>query len=124
MKKIKAAALFIVALLVLSQAALAAEKTDAKPKYKKVTGNVVSLTKTVIVVKSKAKGDVTLAVTDKTDIVDGKAAKAGDKVAVNYRMDQSGKTATRIEVLSPVAKAPQARPVTKAAAAPAAKAAP
>lgn len=124
MKKIKAAVLFIVALLVLSQAALAAEKTDAKPKYKKVTGNVVSLTKTVIVVKSKAKGDVTLAVTDKTDIVDGKAAKAGDKVTVNYRMDQSGKTATRIEVLSPVAKAPQAWPVTKAAAAPAAKAAP
>jgi hypothetical protein len=124
MKKIKAAALFILALLVLTQAALAAEKTDAKPKYKKVTGNVVSLTKTGIVVKSKAKGDVALAVTDKTDIVDGKAAKAGDKVAVNYRMDKSGKTATRIEVLSPVAKAPQAQPVTKAAAAPAAKPAP
>lgn len=59
-----------------------------------------------IVVKSRSKGDVSLALTSRTDIVNGKTPKPGDRVRVNYRLDKSGKTATLVEVLAQAAARP------------------
>lgn len=102
---IKTVLFLLMATLALSAmtagAADAAKATSAKPKYRKVTGKVVSASPTNIVVKGRSKTPVTLAVTEKTRVVDSRTAKAGDKVAVNYRIDESGKTATKIKVLSP-----------------------
>lgn len=61
---------------------------------------MVSVSPTSIVIKSKVKGDMTIAVNPGTDIVNGKAAKQGDRARVNYTVDMTGKTATRIEVLA------------------------
>lgn len=101
-RSLKSILLVIATLLIYAAAAQAAEtKAEAKrPQYKKVTGSVVSVSPTSIVIKSKVKGDMTIAVTPETDMVNGKAAKPGDKARVNYRVDKTGKTATRIEVLS------------------------
>jgi hypothetical protein len=122
-KRIETALLIVAALFVLVQAAVGAETkaTSARPQYKKVTGDVVSVSPSAIVVKSKVKGDMTLAVTASTDLVNGKAAKAGDRVRVNYRADKSGKTATRIEVLSATGATSQGAAPKTATAAPAAK---
>ncbi len=84
----------------LQAAEIKAPVEPKKPQYKKVTGSVVSVSPTSIVIKSRVKGDMTIAVTPDTDIVNGKAAKQGDRACVNYRVDKTGKTATRIEVLA------------------------
>jgi hypothetical protein len=122
-KRIETALLIVAALFVLVQAAVGAETkaTPAKPQYKKVTGDVVSVSPSAIVVKSKTKGDMTLAVTATTDLVNSKAAKAGDRVRVNYRADKNGKAATRIEVLSAAGASSQGASPKTANAAPAAK---
>lgn len=82
---------------------LAADKKTApeteKAKYRKVTGEVVSMTASSIVIKSRTKGNVSLAITNKTDLSAAKAIKPGDRARVNYRDDRSGKTATRVEKL-------------------------
>ena len=104
----------IVALFLLGQAAaLAAETMGAaqpKPKYKKITGEVVSASPASIVIKNKTKDALTLAVTDKTKVIGGKTAKAGDRAVVNYRVDKNGNTATRIEVLAASAKPSKPKP--------------
>lgn len=81
-----------------------------KPQYKRVTGKVVSVSATGIVIRSRVKGDMTIGITKKTNMVHGKAPKQGDRARVNYRIDRSGKTATRIEVLASSPK-PQTQPV-------------
>jgi hypothetical protein len=107
MFKIATVFVSLVAALALSQAAaMAADSKNAAPKYKKVAGEVVSATPTSIVIKGKGKkGPITLAVTDKTDMIGAKAAKTGDRAQVNYRVDENGNTATKIKVLSVSAKA-------------------
>lgn len=97
-------------LLLLANLALSADTKQAaeakRPQYKKVTGEVVSAGPNSIVVKSRSKGDVSLALTSKTDIINGKTPKPGDRVRVNYRLDKSGKTATRVEILAQAAAGP------------------
>jgi len=108
----------LAALMLLTQGAFAADAKNPgapKPKYKKVTGQVVSVSQDSIVIKSKTKGMLTMAVTKTTDMVD-KPAKAGDKATVNYRAEKSGNTATRIAVVAasdkhaPAQVAPAAAP--------------
>lgn len=99
--------LLSLALVVLAQGALAAEgKKAAKQEatYRQVTGEVVSIGQDGIVIKSRTKGTMKLAVTKTTDMI-GTAVKAGDKATVNYRADQSGNTATRITGKTASAKA-------------------
>lgn len=99
MARIRTLFTLLAALMLLTQGAFAAEAKSpgAKPKYKKVTGQVVSVSQDSIVIKSKTKGMLTMAVTKTTDMAD-KPAKAGDKATVNYRAEKSGNTATRIAV--------------------------
>jgi hypothetical protein len=123
MKKSKMKTLFVSLVIMLAflqtMAAMAADSknpAELKPTYKKVTGQVVSANPTSIVIKGRSKGPLTLAVTDRTDMIGAKAAKAGDRAAVNYRVDRNGNTATRIEVLSVSAKSvsPPAAPAPAA----------
>ena len=115
MKTAKASIALLAGLLLLVTAAVAAEtKSPSKAQYKKVTGDVVSVSQTAIVVKSKVKGDMTLALTEKTDMA-GAKAKAGDRVRVNYRQDKKGLTATRIEVLPAAGAAKQTAAAPKTA---------
>lgn len=100
-------------LALLQGGALAADSGNAKPskpKYKKVTGEVVSASATSIVIKGRTKGPLTLAITAETDMVGAKTAKPGDRAAVNYRVDKNGSTATRITVLAASAKAVSSQP--------------
>lgn len=118
MARIRTLFALLAALMLLTQGAFAAEAKNsgaAKPKYKKVTGQVVSVSQDSIVIKSKTKGMLTMAVTKTTDMAD-KPAKAGDKATVNYRAEKSGNTATRIAVAAasdkpaPAQVAPAAAP--------------
>jgi hypothetical protein len=118
MVRIRTLFALLAALMLLTQGAFAAEAKNsgaAKPKYKKVTGQVVSVSQDSIVIKSKTKGMLTMAVTKTTDMAD-KPAKAGDKATVNYRAEKSGNTATRIAVTAasdkpaPAQVAPAAAP--------------
>jgi hypothetical protein len=118
MKKFKRETLFISLALMFAltgAAAMAADSTDAgraKAKYKKVTGEVMSVTPNSIVIKGrKAAGPITLAVTQKTAVIGANSVKAGDRAAVNYRVEKNGNTATRINVLSASA-APAAAPAS------------
>jgi hypothetical protein len=77
----------------LAPAAAAAKEAPAK--YKKVTGEVVSIGQDSISIKSRTKGTMKLAITKDTDVV-GQPVKTGDKATVNYRQDKDGNTATRI----------------------------
>lgn len=108
----------VLAALLLSQGAAAAEPknaSNAKPYYKKVSGEVVSLSQNSIVIKTRSKGPLTLAVTKNTDIA--VQPKAGDRATVNYRVDKNGKTATRITpaAAGKPAQAPAQAPVKSAA---------
>lgn len=88
--------LLLLAVFLLAQGAAAAEGTAGKqePKYKKVSGEVVSIGQDNIVIKSRTKGNMKLAITKTTDM-EGQV-KAGDRATVNYRVDEKGSTATRI----------------------------
>ncbi len=102
--------LLMLALSLFAQGAVAAgEKKAAKQeaKYRQVTGDVVSVNQDSIVIKSRTKGTMTLAVTKTTDMI-GQPAKTGDKATVNYREDKERNVATRITVKAP-AKASQDR---------------
>lgn len=105
------AVLPLLASLLLAQGAAAAiDQSDkgsapVKTRYKKVTGEVVSIDQNSLVIKSKVKGNLSMAVTKNTDML-GRAAKAGDRAAVNYRIDKNGFTATRIAVPPSAAKQP------------------
>lgn len=113
----------VIMLALLQTGAMAADSKNAarqKPKYKKVTGKVVSVSPTSIVIKGRSKNPRTLAITNKTDIIGARAVKAGDKAAVNYRADKNGNTATRIKVLSALAESVSA-PAASAPAAPSLK---
>jgi hypothetical protein len=115
MAKIRMAFVLAVAVLALLQtAAMAADsKNAAQPKYKKVTGKVVSASPTSIVIKGRSKDPLTLAITGRTKT--SGAVKAGDKAEVNYRSDESGNTATKITVLSAPDKSDSPRPTPASA---------
>lgn len=98
--------LILLSIIALMQTAAVA--AEPKVKYKKATGQVVSANPTSIVVKGRSKQPVTMAVNAGTEIIGAKAAKAGDKAAVNYRVDKNGNTATRIKVLSSAVEKPAA----------------
>ncbi len=109
--KIKLVIVSAIAVFALMQTAGANAANPAQPKskQKQVTGQVVSVSDTSIVVKGKTRGAVTLAVNEKTVFVGNKAAKAGERAAVKYRADKTGNTATKIKVIAeaPRTKAPQ-----------------
>jgi hypothetical protein len=87
----------LLTILALIQSAAMAD--EAKPKYKKVSGQIMSATPTGIVIKgARSKQPLTLTVNAGTEIIGAKSVKAGDKAAVNYRADKNGNTATRIKV--------------------------
>ncbi len=97
-KWVKTSLLLLIAVSLLAQGAMAAEgKRTARRsgKYKQVTGEVVSIAQDAVVIKSKTKGTMTLAITKNTDMI-GQPVKAGDRAQVRYRADQDGNTATRI----------------------------
>ena len=96
-------AMFVAVLMVITLAETSAMAAEAKAKYKKTTGQVVSVSENGIVLKGRSKQPVTVAVNGGTEILGAKAAKAGDTVAVNYRVDKNGKTATRIKVIAETA---------------------
>jgi hypothetical protein len=110
MNKIKLVVVSVIAVFALMSTAGATEANPAqsKPKHRQVTGQVVSVSDTSIVVKGKTRGAVTLAVNEKTVFVGNKAAKAGERAAVKYRADKTGNTATKIKVIAeaPKTKAP------------------
>jgi hypothetical protein len=99
--------LMMLALSLFAQGAIAAEgKKTTKPegKYRQVTGEIVSIGQDSIVIKSRTKGTMTLAITNTTDMI-GTAVKAGDKATVNYRAGHDKNTATRISAKSASDKA-------------------
>ena len=105
-KWMRNAFLLLFALFLAAQGAAAAEgKNAAKhdPTYRKVTGKVLSVSDDSIVIKSRTKGAMTLAITKTTDKI-GSAVKAGDKATVNYRVDGDKYTATRITAPDAAAK--------------------
>ena len=110
MKNIKGMVVIAVSLLMLAQVSLAAPKEQApsdtaKPKYRVITGDVLSVKEHRLVIKSKRQGAVTLATTKKTTTIGAKHVKKGDRAKVRYRHDKNGKTATRINILSSAGKA-------------------
>ena len=111
MYKIKLVLVSAIAVFALMQTAGATAANPAQPKakLKQVTGEVVSVSDTAIVVKGKTRGAVTLAVNEKTMFVGNKAAKAGERAAVKYRVDKAGNTATKIQVIAEVPKAKAAQ---------------
>ncbi len=113
MKRIKMLFVLLAVVVATAQGAIAAEKKAApaadKPQYRQVTGDVVSLNASAIVVKSKSKGDVTLMITSKTNMNDAKAMKAGDRARVHYKEDKNTRTATKIvKLTTQAAAAPKA----------------
>lgn len=80
-----------------AQGAMAESRKAAKThgKYRQVTGKVVSIGSDSIVIKSRSKGEMKLAITKNTDMI-GQPVKTGDKATVNYRVDNDTNTATRI----------------------------
>jgi hypothetical protein len=107
MKILKSLLVMLLAIAFIQTAAMAA---DSKPKYKKATGQIVSANPTSIVIKGRAKQQLTVAVNTGTEIIGAKAAKAGDTAAVNYRADKNGNTATRIKVITQAAEKPASAP--------------
>jgi len=99
----------LVSLFLLSPASFAVTKQEpakpAKATYRQITGDVVSVKPSSLVIRSKTKGNITLATTKRTTTVGAKAVKQGDRARVRYRDDKKGKTATRIYVLSAAGKA-------------------
>ena len=90
----------VLAAFLLAQGGMAAETKNAsnvKPHYKKISGEVISLNQNSIVIKTRSKGPLTMAVTKNTDMA-GQPLKASDRATVNYRVDKNGKTATRISL--------------------------
>jgi hypothetical protein len=109
--------LLLIALSLATQGAMAAEgkkSTKHDATYRKVTGEVLSISDDSIVIKSRSKGAMTLAITKTTDRI-GSAVKAGDKATVNYRMDGDKLTATRIAAKDAAAKS-ERKPATTASA--------
>ena len=109
--------LLLLVLSLFAQGATAAEKKAAKAhgKYKQVTGQVVSISEDSIVVRSRSKGEMTLAITKNTDMI-GQPVKAGDKATVNYRADKDGNIATRIAARTGSARKAEKRSGTSPAA--------
>jgi Flp pilus assembly protein CpaB len=110
MKAFKMKALLVALLTILALAQTTAMAAESKPKYKKTTGQVVSVNQNEIVIKGRSKQPLTLALNAGTEVIGAKTAKAGDTAAVNYRVDKNGKTATRIKVLPPAAEKPASAP--------------
>jgi hypothetical protein len=114
MTRIKTLIVLLAVMVSTAQGAIAAEKKAApatdKPQYRQVTGDVVSLNASAIVVKSKSKSDVSLMITNKTNMNDAKAMKAGDRARVHYKEDKNSKTATKIVKLTTQASAAPAAP--------------
>lgn len=108
--------LLLLAFSLFAQGATAAEKKDAQQrgKYKQVTGEVVSVGQDSIMLKSKSKGTMTLAITKNTDMI-GQPVKAGDKATVNYRADENGNTATRISARTARDNAPKRKTAASSA---------
>ncbi|OGW35475.1 MAG: hypothetical protein A2010_12360 [Nitrospirae bacterium GWD2_57_9] len=113
-KMVKVKALFVSLLAIAALLQTAAVAAESKPKYKKATGQVVSANPTSIVIKGRLKQPLTIAVNAGTEIVGARAAKAGDKVAVNYRVDKNGNTATRINVRTQATEKTAAAPAATA----------
>lgn len=113
MIKIKTAIVSVLTMIALMQTAVMAaepKNTAPKPKYKKVTGEVVSASPSSIVIKGRSKDPVSLAITDNTDMIGSKSAKVGDRAAVNFKTDKNGNIATRIKVLSASTKSASPQP--------------
>lgn len=111
MKLFKVLMAVLVAIALFQTPAMAAQ---AKAKYKKTTGQVLSANQTSIVVKGRAKQPLTVAINAGTEIVGAKSVKAGDTAAVNYRSDPNGNTATKISVTAQASEKPAAATAPKA----------